>query len=148
MSKATITIAGNVGKDPELKTTTSGQSLVAFSVGVNDGFGDRKTTTWYNVSGWDKLVESVPKFVKKGALVLVTGAFKLREYTDNASGQKRYSPEITAFSVERLDTRSEGEKSSAAPAPAASRAVSRPAAKPVSRPSLDDTGITDDDIPF
>jgi single-strand DNA-binding protein len=155
MSKANITIVGHVGKDAESKTTTGGVPVVSFSVGVSDGYADRKTTTWYNVSGWDKLAESIPKFVKKGALVLVAGAFKLREYTDNA-GQKKYSPEITAYTVERLDAKAEGgETTNRAAAPAAARTAAAPVArtapetvKRASTPLEDGTYIDDSDLPW
>lgn len=154
MSKSNITIVGHVGKDAESKTTTGGVPVVSFSVGVSDGYADRKTTTWYNVSAWDRLVESVPKYVKKGALVLVAGAFKLREYTDNA-GQKKYSPEITAYTVERLDAKAEGGETTnraASPtartaAPPAARAASAPVER-ASTPIADGTYIDDTDFPW
>lgn len=147
-SHASVTLVGRVGKDPESRSTSGGKTVVSFSIAVEDGFGDRATTSWFDISVWDKLAEAVPKFVKRGAMVLVEGTIRIREYTDN-SGNKRKATEVTGQTVKRLDTKSEGSSAAAPAAAQPARAVAqRPATAVATRPPSDDTGITDDDIPW
>lgn len=74
------TIAGNVGKDAEFKTTQQGDQLCRFSVAVSTGWGDRKATTWWDVTRWGKGAEKLAGFVRKGAKVSVSGEISTREH--------------------------------------------------------------------
>ncbi|MFE7817890.1 single-stranded DNA-binding protein [Priestia megaterium] len=66
---------GRLTRDPE--STTYGENTVCrFSIAVDDGFGDKKTTDFMNCSAWGKQGESVQNYTKKGSLVLVEGKFK------------------------------------------------------------------------
>lgn len=148
MSLAIATIVGRVGKDPESKTTPGGKTVTTFSVGFDHGFGENKSTSWLDIVTWEKLAESIPKFIKKGALVSLTGRLQVRSWEDKDTGKKVYKTEIVATEVQREDTRSEGgETTNRAAAPAA-RTPAPPPAKRASTPIADDTFITDDDIPF
>jgi len=96
---ASITIAGNVGREPE----QSGNGPVKFSVAVGkskkvDGEW-KSTTTWFICSAWNKTGESVLKNVQKGDQVIVQGEIESREYND-----KTYW-EVTGFKVQRLNKR-------------------------------------------
>jgi single-strand DNA-binding protein len=66
----TIIIVGNLGRDPEMRYTPSGQAVTSFNVAVSDGFGERKKTIWFRVSAWDKQAENVNNFLRKGSKVL------------------------------------------------------------------------------
>jgi single-strand DNA-binding protein len=70
------TILGNVGKEPEMRYTADGKPVVSFSVAVDSGYGDNKTTAWYRVSAWNKLAEVCNQFVVKGMTVLVDGELR------------------------------------------------------------------------
>ena len=74
----TIIIVGNVGKDPEMRYTPSGQAVTSFSVATNRqytaGNGEQvKETIWFRVSTWGKTAEVCNQYVKKGSKVLVEG---------------------------------------------------------------------------
>lgn len=74
----TLIIVGNVGKDPEMRYTPSGQAVTAFSVATNReytrGDGERvKETIWFRVQTWGKLAEICKQYLNKGSKVLVEG---------------------------------------------------------------------------
>ncbi|RSV15666.1 single-stranded DNA-binding protein [Sphingomonas sp. ABOLF] len=73
-------IAGNLGKDAELKTTQSGDDFCRFSVAVTTGWGDRKATTWWDVTRWGKGADKLAGFLKKGTKVAVSGEISTREH--------------------------------------------------------------------
>ena len=75
-----ITIAGKLGKDAELKTTQGGDQVLSFSVAVDQRNGREKSTNWYRVSLWGKRGESLAPYLLKGASVTVIGEFSLSEY--------------------------------------------------------------------
>lgn len=107
-----IIIIGNVGRDPELRYTPSGQGVCSFSVAVNKNITDKNThekqkkTTWFRVSAWRQLAEVCSQYVHKGMLVLVVGELDVRTYTGN-DGQTQVSIEITARDVKFLSSKGE-----------------------------------------
>ncbi len=121
----TIIIAGNVGKDPEMRYTPNGQAVTSFSVATSRqytaGSGEQvKETIWFRISTWGKLAETCNQYVKKGSKVLIEG----RLTPDKATGSPRIwtkqdgsagaSFEVNASTVRFLSSRSEadGERSS------------------------------------
>lgn len=75
-----VTIAGNLGRDAEFKTTQQGDAFCKFSVAVSTGWGDRKATTWWDVTRWGKGAEGLAKILTKGAKVSVSGEMSTREH--------------------------------------------------------------------
>ena len=75
-----LTIAGNIGKSAELHTIGSGEKVASFSVAVDDGFGDKKRTLWFDVSIWGKRAETLAPMLVKGGKVCVTGDMSTREH--------------------------------------------------------------------
>lgn len=73
-------IAGNLGKDAEMKSTQQGDQFCRFSVAVTTGWGDRKATTWWDVTRWGKGADKLAGFLKKGAKVAVSGEISTREH--------------------------------------------------------------------
>lgn len=73
-------IAGNLGKDAELKSTQSGDQFCRFSVAVTTGWGDRKATTWWDVTRWGKGAEKLAPMLTKGTKVAVSGEISTREH--------------------------------------------------------------------
>lgn len=107
-----ITIIGNVGRDPELRFTPQGVAVCDFSVAVNKRVGGQNTeardeTTWFRVTCWRQLAETVAKYVKKGRQIMVVGEVSASSYTDK-SGQPAVTLEITAQTVKFLGQREEG----------------------------------------
>ena len=75
-----ITLAGNLGRDAEHKTTQSGTELCTFSVGVSTGYGENKATTWVDVTKWGKGAEGLARILRKGSKVAVSGELSTREH--------------------------------------------------------------------
>lgn len=75
-----ITIAGRIGKDAETRTTQGGDQVTGFTVAVDEGFGDKKRTLWFDVSHWGKRGAAVAPYLLKGSSVTVTGDLSTREY--------------------------------------------------------------------
>ncbi len=94
----TITVIGNVGKEPEIRFTKTGKAVAKFSLADTRGKDDQKVTTWHNVTVWDEQAQNVAEQVTKGARVLVIGRLQKEQYTDK-DGNKRESVEIVADDV-------------------------------------------------
>ena len=75
-----ITIAGGIGKDAVIRRTSDGDAITGFSVGVNDGYGDKKRTIWFDCSIFGKRGEKLADYLTKGSRVVVSGEFGTREY--------------------------------------------------------------------
>ncbi len=75
-----ITIAGNVGKDGEVRSTNSGDKVLGFSVAVEERGRDGKQTVWFDVSLWGKRGEAIAQYVTKGSKIAVSGELTTREY--------------------------------------------------------------------
>lgn len=130
-----IVIIGRVGSQPKLKATKTGNNMCSFSVAVNSGWGDNKTTDWYNVSVFGKQADSCGNYLSKGSLVCVSGSIQLREY-EAKDGQKRMSIELTSDSVTFLNAKNDGVQSYSQP-------HSQQQVEDVTIPSL-----PEEDIPF
>lgn len=98
-----VSLMGNVGSDPELKSTNGGQSVLKISLATNRDVkrGDKweKETDWHRVTVFGKRAEGLAKHVQKGTSLAVTGSIRYSSYTDR-DGVKRYSTEIVADTVE------------------------------------------------
>jgi single-strand DNA-binding protein len=113
-----IIIAGNLGRDPEMRYTPSGQAVTSFSVAVNDDYTGRdgnrvKRTIWFRVSTWGKLAETCNNFLAKGRKVLVEGRMVADESGNPRTFQRQdgstaASFEITAKTVRFLSSRNDG----------------------------------------
>ncbi|MBA4086662.1 MAG: single-stranded DNA-binding protein [Novosphingobium sp.] len=75
-----LTLAGNLGRDAEHKTTQNGTELCTFSVGVSTGYGENKATTWVDVTKWGKGAEGLARILRKGSKVAVSGEMSTREH--------------------------------------------------------------------
>jgi single-strand DNA-binding protein len=75
-----ITIAGGVGRDAEFKTTQKGDKLCSFSVAADDGFGDQKSTIWFDVTRWGNGADKLAEMLVKGTKVTVIGTLSTREH--------------------------------------------------------------------
>jgi len=120
MSYHTIILVGNLGRDPEMRYTPSGQAVTNFSVAVNDNFtssnGEKvERTIWVRVSTWGKQAEICNQYLKKGRKVLVEGRLVTDPNTggpriwNRQDGTPNASFEVSAQTVRFLSTRGEGE---------------------------------------
>jgi single-strand DNA-binding protein len=104
MPDSTVTIVGNVTRDPEMRYTPSGVAKATFGVAVNRRWQNRQTQEWeeqvsfFNVVCWREQAENVCESVGKGVRVIVTGRLEQRSWeTDN--GDKRSTVEIVADEI-------------------------------------------------
>ncbi|MGA2505686.1 MAG: single-stranded DNA-binding protein [Anaerolineales bacterium] len=118
----TIIIVGNVGRDPEMRYTPSGQAVTSFSVATNRQYTNNnaetvKETIWFRVSAWGKTGETCNQYLKKGSKVLVEGRLTADPATGGPriwqaqDGTSRASFEVSAQTVRFLSSRSETEGS-------------------------------------
>ena len=107
-----VMLIGNLGRDPELKMTPSGQALARFSVATTETWknpqGEKQSKTeWHNVVVWGKQAEIAEKFLRKGKQVLIEGRIQYREYTDQA-GVKKTACDIRCDNFVMLGKMDEG----------------------------------------
>jgi single-strand DNA-binding protein len=95
-----VILVGNLGRDPEIRSTQDGMRIANLAVATSESWRDRvsgerkERTEWHRVVIFnERLAEIAEKYLKKGAKVYVEGALQTRKWTDN-SGQERYTTEI------------------------------------------------------
>lgn len=117
-----ILIVGNLGRDPEMRYTPSGQAVTNFSVATNRRYtgadGQRvDETTWFRISAWGKTAENCNQYLKRGSKVLIEGRLNPDPQTGGPriwsgnDGQPRASFEVTAQLVRFLSSRGEDDNS-------------------------------------
>ena len=100
----TITVSGNITRDPEIRFTPSGQSVCSFSVAVNRSWQNRQTQEWeeqtsfFDVKAWGQLGQNISDTVAKGSRVVVSGRLEQRSW-ETEQGERRYAFEIVADDV-------------------------------------------------
>lgn len=119
-----VIIAGNIGKDVELKTTAAGLSFVKFGVAVSDNYlsksGEKvETTEWFNCAFWGKQAETIAQYFSKGSSILVEGVMKTSKYTDK-DGVERSSTDLVGKEFKFLDKKSSSQGAQAPAQQAAS----------------------------
>src|SRR5690242_13587972 len=98
-----VTLIGNVGKQPELRTTPGGQSVMSFSIATTDEWLDKKSnekkqqTEWHRIVMWGKVAESLFPILGTGKRLFLEGKLQTRSWEKD--GQKRYAAEIQAERV-------------------------------------------------
>ena len=135
-----VILIGNLGKDPEMRTTPQGTSLARFSVATSTTWKDasgakQERTEWHDVVAWEKLAQICGEYLHKGKMVYVEGSLQTRSWEDQA-GQKRYKTEIKASNVVMLSPRRAPTPRVPAPGPREVSEAAEPAA------------AYDDDVPF
>ncbi|MBR4978316.1 MAG: single-stranded DNA-binding protein [Bacteroidales bacterium] len=167
MSLNKAMLIGNVGRDPEVRYLdgSSGQAKVAtFTVATTERYRDRngetrENTEWHNIVAWRNTADVVERFVKKGTQVYIEGRLRTRSW-DDQSGNKRYTTEIIADTLQLLGKKSDnpggGYQAQGAPAQQSYQqpyqqqtpAYQQPAAQPqqTAQNVVDD--MPEDDLPF
>ena len=149
-----VFLLGNVGKDPEIRTTAGGMTVASFSLATAERAKDAQgnwadKTEWHNLVAFQRTAEIVRDYVKKGSQVFIEGKIQTRSWDDKESGQKKYRTEILINELSLLGGgagRSEGASSSSGGYSSSRSSSSSPAPTPSN--DYADQGITDEDIPF
>ncbi len=137
-----VILVGNLGKDPELKYTSSGAAVTTLSLATSETWKDadgnkKERTEWHRVVMWRRLAEIAGEYLKKGSKIYVEGRLGTRSW-DDKDGVKHYSTEVTADTMTMLDSKSDGGRSYAPP-PSDENAPPPPAAGDTAE---------EDDLPF
>jgi single-strand DNA-binding protein len=154
-------VMGNLTRDPELRTTPSGQSVASFAVATNrswvDGSGERKEAVEYHeIVAWAKLGELANQYLGKGRKVMVVGRLQTQSWEKD--GVKRQRTEIVASDINFLDRPGEGggDYTPAEPASASKTSGDAPEKTKEAKPKKDvviedlsdDDPVNLDEIPF
>jgi single-strand DNA-binding protein len=116
-----VILVGRLGSDPELKYTSNSQAVAKFSVATSEQWKNKQTgdmqekTEWHRIVVWGKMAEICGQHLAKGRQVYIEGKLQTRSWEDQASGQKKYSTEVVAQTVQFLGAageRSQGAGSS------------------------------------
>ncbi|MGA3048712.1 MAG: single-stranded DNA-binding protein [Terracidiphilus sp.] len=151
-----VILLGNVGKDPEIRSTPGGTMVATFGLATTDRQKDAQgswqdRTEWHNLVAFGRTAEIVRDYVKKGNKLYIEGALRTSSWDDKQSGQKRYKTEIIVNDLSLLSGREDG-SSSGGYSRSASSSSSSAGFDQRAPASPDDytqqTEISDDDIPF
>ena len=111
-----VILVGNLTRDPELQTTSTGVPVCRFSLAVSRRYANadgERETDFLNIVVWNTLAENCAKYLQKGSKVAVTGAIQTRSYESEEG--KRYITEIIADEVEFVGAKKEQDQTEAEP---------------------------------
>ncbi|MBK4736010.1 single-stranded DNA-binding protein [Noviherbaspirillum pedocola] len=108
-----VTLIGYLGRDPDTRAMTSGDTATNIALATTDTWKDKATgekreqTEWHRVAFYGKLAEIADKYLRKGSLVYIEGSLRTRKYTDK-DGVEKYVVEIRADDMRMLGARNTG----------------------------------------
>jgi single-strand DNA-binding protein len=149
-----VILLGNVGKDPEIRSTGGGTMVANFTLATSDRFQDpqgnwQDRTEWHNLVAFKRTAEIVRDYVKKGSKLYIEGKIQTRSWDDKETGAKRYRTEIIVNDLSLLSGRDDtggGAYSRSSSAASNTNMDQRP---PAGQDDISQaTEISDDDIPF
>ena len=137
-----VILVGNLGRDPEIRYTPSGQAVANFTLATSESFNNREgkreeRTEWHRIVVWGKTAENCAQYLAKGRTVYIEGRLQTREWEDK-EGQKRRTTEVVAQTVQFLG----GPRGSGAPP------ASREGGGSYEGPAEEPSPPAGDDIPF
>jgi single-strand DNA-binding protein len=108
-----VILVGNLGRDPERRSTPSGQQVATFSVATSRRWRDRdgnrqEQTEWHNVVVWGRQAEVAGEYLKKGRQIYVEGRLQTRSWDDKNTGEKKYRTEVICENFQMLGQRGDG----------------------------------------
>lgn len=139
-----VILVGNLGDDPDSKSTQSGSTVTNITVATSETWKDKQSgnqeerTEWHRVVFFNRLAEIAAQYLKKGSKVYIEGSLRTRKWQDN-NGNDRYTTEIVASEMQMLDSRGDNQGNS-------NNGYQQPQAPKV--PTKDFDNAFDDDIPF
>ena len=136
-----VILVGNLGNDPEVKSTQGGTTVTTISVATSEAWKDKTTgqqqerTEWHRVKFFGRLAEIAGDYLRKGSQVYIEGSLRTDKYTDK-QGMERYATDVIASEMQMLGGRQEGNGTPRSNAPKPQRRDPEPDA------------FADDDLPF
>lgn len=137
-----VILIGNLGKDPEVRYTPSGAAVANFNIATNESWTNKEgkkeeRTEWHRIVCWNKIAELCGEYLSKGRTVYIEGRLQTREWNDK-EGNKRYTTEVVAQTVQFLGSRGETN----------SRSGGRPTSEAPEEAGAAPALEVEDDIPF
>ena len=145
-----VILVGNVGVDPEVRTTESGVKVARVRLATTERIYDRQNnetkelTEWHTITLWRGLADVVDRYVRKGIQLYIEGRLRTREWVDK-DNIKRYTTEILADEMKLLGRRSDNMPQGGGSAPQAAAAAPQPKPAQADAPAAADDP---DDLPF
>ena len=144
-----VILVGNLGADPENRTSQTGNAITNISVATSETWKDKSTgqqqerTEWHRVVFFNRLAEIAAEYLRKGSKVYVEGSLRTRKWQDQ-NGQDRYTTEVVGNEMQMLDSRGMGGD----PYGGGTQSAPPPQSQP--QPTSGEGGFdpVDDDIPF
>jgi single-strand DNA-binding protein len=107
-----VILVGNLGRDPEMRSTQGGQPVANFSVATSRKFKDKdgnrqEQTEWHNIVCFGRQAEIAGQYLTKGKKVFIEGRLQTRNWDDKESGKKQYRTEVICENFQMLDSRGE-----------------------------------------
>ncbi len=108
-----VFLIGNLGRDPEVRSTPSGQPVANFTLATSRRWKDKsgqrqEQTEWHNIVVWGKQAEIAGQYLTKGKQIYVEGRLQTRSWDDKTSGEKKYRTEIVCDNFQMLGQRGGG----------------------------------------
>jgi len=152
-----VILIGNLGRDPEVRSTPSGQPVATFTLATSRRWRDKsgqkqEQTEWHTVVVWGKQAEIAGQYLTKGKQIYVEGRLQTRSWDDRQTGEKKYKTEVVCDNFQMLSARGGGSEFEGQ---GGYQQQGGHAAAPSAGPSYDEGGYSggggepeEDDIPF
>jgi len=146
-------LLGNVGKDPEIRSTGGGTMVANFTLATSDRFQDAQgswqdRTEWHNLVAFKRLAEIVRDYVKKGSKLYIEGKIQTRSWDDKETGVKKYRTEIIVLDLSLLSGREDGGGYSRGASASSSNSNMDQRQPATNDDYAQSAEISDEDIPF
>ncbi|MFZ0394284.1 MAG: single-stranded DNA-binding protein [Terracidiphilus sp.] len=149
-----VFLLGNVGKDPEIRSTTGGTMVASFTLATSDRFQDQQgnwqdRTEWHNLKAFKRTAEIVRDYVKKGTKLWIEGKITTNSWDDKETKQKRYRTEIIVNDLSLLSAREDGGAGAGGSSRQSGASGNFDQRPPAGQDDVAHSAeISDDDIPF
>jgi single-strand DNA-binding protein len=153
-----VILIGNLGRDPEVRSTPSGQPVASFTLATSRRWRDKsgqkqEQTEWHSIVVWGKQAEIAGQYLTKGKQVYIEGRLQTRSWDDRTSGEKKYKTEIVCDTFQMLGQKGGDFESHGGQDRGYGGGQAAPSRSSDSGPSYDEGGGNfgepeEDDIPF
>jgi single-strand DNA-binding protein len=147
-----VMLIGNVGSEPEIRTTAGGKRVAKFSVATNRSYTDRsgqqqEKTEWHRCTAWDRIAEIIEQYVHKGDRIYIEGSIEYSQ-TEDEGGKPRYWTDIVVREMLMLSGGGGGGGMGGGQESGSRGAGARRPAAPTAGPAGSPFDNDDDDLPF
>jgi single-strand DNA-binding protein len=148
-----VILLGNVGKDPEIRSTAGGTMVANLTLATSDRFQDQQgnwqdRTEWHNLVAFKRTAEIIRDYVKKGSKLYIEGKIQTRSWDDKETGAKKYRTEIIVNDMSLLSGREEGAGGGGYSKSSSNTSYDQRPRTTANDEVAQSAEISDDDIPF